>query len=189
MRTVSFPSNEFDNEYERPSKSQRKRDMIALQKIGEQLVNESPDRVNRIAMPDSLKTAIVECRRIKNHEGRRRQLQYIGKLMRSLDEQTVASINQIIESWKGLSKSDTLLMHTLERQREKLLTDDNALTGFLNQYPHADGQQMRTLIRNARKETAAGKPPRAYREIYRLLKQIMTAQTQPVQEQNLQESE
>lgn len=163
--------------------------MIALQKIGELLVNESPERVNRIAMPDNLKTAIVECRRIKNHEGRRRQMQYIGKLMRSLDEQVVASINQIIESWKGLSKADTLLMHTLERQREKLLSDESALTVFLNQYPHADGQQMRTLIRNAHKEAATGKPPKAYREIYQLLKQIMTAQVQPVEDQDIQESE
>lgn len=185
--TVGFQSGEFDEEYERPSKSQRKRDMIALQKVGEQLVNESPDRVNRVAMPDNLKTAILECQRIKNHEGRRRQLQYIGKLMRSLDEQTVAAINQTIESWKGLSKADTLLMHTLEKQREKLLADESALTTFLNQYPHADGQQLRTLIRNAKKETAAGKPPKAYREIYRQLKQIMAAQVQPAQE--LQESE
>lgn len=174
-----FQSGEFEEEYERPSKSQRKREMTALQKTGEQLVNESADRVKRTPMPENLREAILECQRIRNHEGRRRQLQYIGKIMRSLDEETIATINRTIESWRGLSKADTLLMHALENQREKLLADERALTEFLHKYPQADIQQLRTLIRNAKKETAANKPPKAYREIYRLLKQIMTAPPLP----------
>lgn len=180
--TCGFQSGEFEEEYERPSKSQRKREMIALQKTGEQLVNESPDKVRRVAMPENLKEAILECQRIKNHEGRRRQLQYIGKIMRSLDDEALASINRTLESWKGQSKTDTLFMHALENQREKLLANETALTGFLHKYPHTDGQQLRTLIRNARKEIAAGKPPKAYREIYRLLKQIMTEPSLSIQE-------
>lgn len=174
-----FQSGEFEEEYERPSKSQRKREMTALQKTGEQLVNESADRIKRTPMPENLREAILECQRIRNHEGRRRQLQYIGKIMRSLDEEAIATINRTIESWRGLSKADTLLMHTLENQREKLLADERALTEFLHKYPQADIQQLRTLIRNAKKETAANKPPKAYREIYRLLKQIMTASPLP----------
>ena len=174
-----FQSGEFEEEYERPSKSQRKREMTALQKTGEQLVNESADRVKRTLMPENLREAILECQRIRNHEGRRRQLQYIGKIMRSLDEETIATINRTIESWRGQSKADTLLMHALENQREKLLADERALTEFLHKYPQADIQQLRTLIRNAKKETAANKPPKAYREIYRLLKQIMTAPPLP----------
>lgn len=174
-----FQSGEFEEEYERPSKSQRKREMTALQKTGEQLVNESADRVKRTPMPENLREAILECQRIRNHEGRRRQLQYIGKIMRSLNEETIATINRTIESWRGQSKADTLLMHALENQREKLLADERALTEFLHKYPQADIQQLRTLIRNAKKETAANKPPKAYREIYRLLKQIMTAPPLP----------
>ena len=174
-----FQSGEFEEEYERPSKSQRKREMTALQKTGEQLVNESADRIKRTPMPENLREAILECQRIRNHEGRRRQLQYIGKIMRSLDEEAIATINRTIESWRGLSKADTLLMHALENQREKLLADERALTEFLHKYPQADIQQLRTLIRNAKKETAANKPPKAYREIYRLLKQIMTASPLP----------
>lgn len=177
-----FQSGEFEEEYERPSKSQRKREMTALQKIGEQLVNESADRIKRTPMPENLREAILECQRIRNHEGRRRQLQYIGKIMRSLDEEAIATINRTIESWRGLSKADTLLMHALENQREKLLADERALTEFLHKYPQADIQQLRTLIRNAKKETAANKPPKAYREIYRLLKQIMTAPPLPEHE-------
>lgn len=174
-----FQSGEFEEEYERPSKSQRKREMTALQKIGEQLVNESADRIKRTPMPENLREAILECQRIRNHEGRRRQLQYIGKIMRSLNEETIATINRTIESWRGQSKADTLLMHALENQREKLLANERALTEFLHKYPQADIQQLRTLIRNAKKETAANKPPKAYREIYRLLKQIMTAPPLP----------
>ncbi|MCZ4064634.1 DUF615 domain-containing protein [Oxalobacter aliiformigenes] len=177
-----FQSGEFEEEYERPSKSQRKREMTALQKTGEQLVNESADRIKRTPMPENLREAILECQRIRNHEGRRRQLQYIGKIMRSLDEEAIATINRTIESWRGLSKADTLLMHALENQREKLLADERALTEFLHKYPQADIQQLRTLIRNAKKETAANKPPKAYREIYRLLKQIMTAPPLPEHE-------
>lgn len=177
-----FQSGEFEEEYERPSKSQRKREMTALQKTGEQLVNESADRIKRTPMPENLREAILECQRIRNHEGRRRQLQYIGKIMRSLDEEAIATINRTIKSWRGLSKADTLLMHALENQREKLLADERALTEFLHKYPQADIQQLRTLIRNAKKETAANKPPKAYREIYRLLKQIMTAPPLPEHE-------
>ena len=177
-----FQSGEFEEEYERPSKSQRKREMTALQKTGEQLVNESADRIKRTPMPENLREAILECQRIRNHEGRRRQLQYIGKIMRSLDEEAIATINRTIESWRGLSKADTLLMHALENQREKLLADKRALTEFLHKYPQADIQQLRTLIRNAKKETAANKPPKAYREIYRLLKQILTASPLPEHE-------
>ena len=147
-----FQSGEFEEEYERPSKSQRKREMTALQKTGEQLVNESADRIKRTPMPENLREAILECQRIRNHEGRRRQLQYIGKIMRSLDEEAIATINRTIESWRGLSKADTLLMHALENQREKLLADERALTEFLHKYPQADIQQLRTLIRNAKRK-------------------------------------
>lgn len=169
-----FQSEEFGEEYDRPSKSQRKREMTALQKLGEQLVDASAERVGRIGIPEDLQNAISECRRIKNHEGRRRQLQYVGKLMRSLDEEDIAKINEAVESWKGQSRADTVFMHVLENQREKLLSHETALTEFMQRYPHADVQQLRTLIRNARKEVSGGKPPKAYREIYRLLREIMT---------------
>ncbi len=183
-----FQSGEFEEEYERPSKSQRKREMLALQKIGEQLFNESSDRIKRVPMPENLREAIFECQRIKNHEGRRRQLQFIGKIMRSLNDETIGAINQTMESWKGLSKADTVLMHALENQREKLLSQETALTEFLKKYPQADIRQLRTLIRNAKKEKAENKPPKAYREIYRLLKQVMT-QPLPSVENNKESEE
>jgi ribosome-associated protein len=170
--SCGFQSNEFEQEYDRPSKSQLKREMTALQKLGEELVAEPRDRVKRVPMPEDVRDAILECQQIKDHEGRRRQMQYVGKKMRSLDEDEIAAIQKTLDSWRGLSKSDTASMHALERRREKLLKDDNALTELLAQHPDLDVQHLRTLIRNARKEQAENKPPKAYREIFQILKQL-----------------
>jgi ribosome-associated protein len=167
-----FQSSEFEQEYERPSKSELKRQSTALQKLGQDLIDEPRDRVKRVPMPEDVREAILECQLIKDHEGRRRQLQYVGKKMRTLDEAEIAIIQKTIDSWRGLSKSDTAAMHALERRRDKLLTDDQALTDLLAQHPQLDAQQLRTLIRNARKEQAETKPPKAYREIFQILKQL-----------------
>lgn len=169
---VGFSSKEFEQEYERPSKSELKRQVNALQELGEALVNEPRDRVKRVPMPEDVRDAILECQTITNHEGRRRQMQFVGKKMRTLDEEEVAAIQRAIDSWKGASKADTAAMHALERRRDKLLADDNALTTLLAENPELDVQHLRTLIRNARKEQAENKPPKAYREIFQILKQI-----------------
>ncbi len=150
--------------------------MNELQKLGEELVNEARDRVKRVPMPEDVRDAILECQLIKDHEGRRRQMQYVGKKMRTLDEEEVAAIQRTIDSWKGLSKADTAAMHAMERRRDKLLTDDKALTVLLQENPELDVQHIRTLIRNARKEQAENKPPKAYREIFQILKQIAKKQ-------------
>lgn len=169
---VGFQSSEFEQEYDRPSKSQLKREMDALQKLGESLVNEPRDRVKRVPMPEDVRDAILECQQIKDHEGRRRQMQYVGKKMRTLEADEIAIIQKTIDSWHGASKTETAAMHALERRREKLLADDQALTELLNRHPDVDVQHMRTLIRNARKEQAENKPPKAYREIFQILKQL-----------------
>ncbi|MCU6433733.1 DUF615 domain-containing protein [Undibacterium sp. Jales W-56] len=174
--SCGYQSSEFEQEYERPSKSQLKRESDALQKLGQELIDQPRDRVKRVPMPEDVRDAILECQTIKDHEGRRRQLQFVGKKMRTLDEAEVALIQKTIDSWKGKSKSDTAAMHALERKREKLLTDDKALTELLEQNPELDVQHLRTLIRNARKEQAENKPPKAYREIFQILKEIQMAQ-------------
>ena len=167
-----FQSSEFEQEYERPSKSELKRQMSELQKLGEELVAEARDRVKRVPMPEDVRDAILACQLITNHEGRRRQMQFVGKKMRTLDEAEVAAIQRTIDSWKGMSKADTAHLHALERRREKLLADDKALTVLLEENPELDVQHLRNLIRNARKEQAENKPPKAYREIYQILKDI-----------------
>ncbi len=170
--SCGFQSTEFEQEYERPSKSQLKREMTALQKLGQELIDQPRDRVKRVPMPEDVRDAILECQLIKDHEGRRRQLQYVGKKMRTLDATELAVIQQTIDSWRGASKAETATMHSFEKKRDKLLTDDKALTELLEQHPHLDAQHLRTLIRNARKEQAENKPPKAYREIFQILKQL-----------------
>jgi len=172
-----FQANEFDQEYDRPSKSQQKREMTALQKLGAQLVAFPVGRIKNAAIPEDLRDAILECQKIKSHEGRRRQLQFIGKKMRSLREEEVTQIANLLEHWKGRSKAETLELHILEKQRGKLLASDVALTELMAQYPGMNARQYRTLIRKARIEQAENKPPKAYREIFQLLKELMSNNT------------
>ena len=189
---VGFQSSEFEQEYDRPSKSQLKREMDALQKLGESLVAEPRDRVKRVPMPEDVREAILECQQIKDHEGRRRQMQYVGKKMRTLEPDELAIIQKTIDSWHGASKAETAAMHALERRREKLLADDQALTELLNRHPEVDVQHMRTLIRNARKEQAENKPPKAYREIFQILKDLAkapAAEAEPEHEEGEEDDE
>jgi ribosome-associated protein len=99
-------------------------------------------------------------------------MQFVGKKMRTLDAEEIAIIQRTIDSWKGMSKADTAALHALERRRDKLLADDKALTVLLAEHPELDVQHLRTLIRNARKEQAENKPPKAYREIFQILKDL-----------------
>ena len=167
-----FQSSEFEQEYERPSKSEAKRQSLEVQKLGEELVNAPRDRVKRVPMPEDVLDAILMCQTITNHEGRRRQMQFVGKKMRTLDEEEIAVIQRTIDSWKGMSKADTAALHALERRRDKLLADDKALTVLLAEHPELDVQHLRALIRNARKEQGENKPPKAYREIFQILKDL-----------------
>lgn len=181
--SVGFQSNEFEQEYERPSKSELKRQMDELQKLGAQLVAEPRDRVKRVPMPEDVKDAILMCQTITNHEGRRRQLQFVGKKMRTLTEEEVAVIQRTIDSWKGASKAETAALHALERRRDKLLTDDKALTTLLEENPELDVQHLRTLIRNARKEQAESKPPKAFRELFQILKDLSKKKVAPTEDE------
>jgi ribosome-associated protein len=187
--STGFQSNEFEQEYERPSKSQLKREMTALQKLGAELIAEPRERVKRVPMPEDVRDAILECQTITDHEGRRRQLQYVGKKMRTLEEEEVVLIRKTIDSWKQPSKAETAALHAIERRRDKLLADDGALTELRAQYPELDVQQMRTMIRNARREQAENKPPKAYREIFQMLKQLQTGSAKAAAEDSAEDEE
>ncbi len=186
---VGFQSSEFEQQYERPSKSQLKREMTALQKLGSVLVESPRDRVKRVPMPEDVLEAILECQKITSHEGRRRQLQYVGKKMRTLTEEEVAIIQSTVDGWRGTSRAEAAALHAVERQRDKLLADDGALTELCAQHPELDVQQMRTLIRNARKEQAESKPPKAYREIFQILKSLHAAPDNNPQEEQHDDEE
>lgn len=149
------------------SKTRKKAQSHALQKLGVELVELSKERLDSMALPEALAQAVREARRITAHEGRRRQMQYIGKLMRDIDP---APIQERLDAWRGQSKAEVARQHGMERMRERLIADDAALTEFAAKHPGVDLQALRVLIRNARKEAAEGRPPKAYREIFKVIR-------------------
>ena len=153
-----------------PSKSQLKRDMLALQQLGEQLAGLAPDRLAALDLPDALRTALRDYNRIRAHEGRRRQAQYIGRLMRGVDP---APLRQALLDASGDSREAVARLHRLEDWRARLLADDAALTAFIAAFPAADAQQLRAQLRAARAEQAAARPPRHYRALFQTLKHLL----------------
>ena len=155
------------------SKTKRKQEMHELQALGAALVELSEARVRSLALEEDLREAVLEAKRLSkgsaSHEARRRQLQYIGRLMRELDP---APIRAALEALEGSSAEATARHRRLEQLRDRLLADDGALTDFVAAHPLADAQALRTLIRNARREQKEGRPPRAFRELFRTLKSL-----------------
>jgi len=149
------------------SKTKRKQEMHELQALGVALVALPEAQVRLLRLPDKLALAVLEARRITSHEARRRHMQYIGRLMRDVD---AAPIRAKLAEVEGHSAQATAHHRRLEAWRERLLADDEALTEFAAAHPGADLQALRALLRNARKEAKDGKPPRAFRELFRFLK-------------------
>ena len=169
VEATIIPVEPFENDADRPSKSQIKREMSALQALGEQLLALPADRVAKIALPDALASALAEARRLTKHEAKRRQLQYIGRLLRDADPQP---IQEAIDAFHGLSAAANARHHAAERLRERLLEDESVLGEIAQAHRSADLQHLRQLRRNALKERESSKPPRAYRELFRLLRDL-----------------
>ncbi len=177
MRSDSRPSHDEDDVVEPPSKSSLKREMHALQDLGEQLVALSPERLKKVPLPDTLYEAVRAAQGFKM-EARRRQMQYIGKLMRKIDP---APIQAQLDIFNGNSAAEVAKMHRLERLRERLLEDEQTIGTIAETWPEADLQYLRTLRRNALKEREAGKPPKAFREIFRVLRDLQQAQDDAIE--------
>lgn len=152
-----------------PSKSQRKRDSTALQDLGEALVALPADRLKRLELPDNLRIAVNEARRITAHGALRRQYQYIGKVMRNIDP---VPIRAQLEVFAGKSREHKAWLHRLERWRDRLLSEEGALAELVTAHPDVDIQQIRTLIRNALREREQARPPRAFRELFQILREL-----------------
>jgi ribosome-associated protein len=155
-----------------PSKSELKRQMTERQKLAEVLAALSSDALKSIPMDEAIKTAIAETPKIKSFEAIRRHKQYLGKLMRFLNQEELETIQKRLDAIQGVSKAETAKLHFLESYRDKLITNDETFTTLIEKYPDMDIQNMRTLIRNARREKEQSKPPKAYREIFRVLKDL-----------------
>lgn len=163
------PENDIEQDAA-PSKTRRKKDMHALQEIGEQLVELDQKKLSEFDLPEILIDAIILARPMNKHGARRRQMQYIGRLMREID---ALPIQEKLDSWHQVSVHQTARLHQLERWRERLLADEHALTEFAQKYPQADLQRLRLLIRSAHKEKAADKPPKSFRLLFQELQEII----------------
>ncbi|ARU05384.1 hypothetical protein CCO03_12415 [Comamonas serinivorans] len=185
--------SELDQELQRelrggeaPTKTELKAQSTELQALGEALLTLRSDLRAKIALPDRLAEAIAELGRITNFEGKRRQSQFVGKLMRKLDEDEVQAIREALELQRQGANADAAALHAAEHWRERLVADDAAVTDWLAQFPATDTQQLRALVRQARKDHIApdaravseGKAPRqgrAFRELFQLVREQMLA--------------
>ncbi|WED26381.1 ribosome-associated protein [Vibrio sp. DW001] len=151
------------------SKTEMKNDMEALQKLGVGLVGLKSSVLEKFPLPEGLLTAIIDAQRFKN-EAKRRQLQYIGKLMRTIE---VEPIQAALDKYLNKHSQATIELHKLEQLRDKLVEQgDIVLNEIIETYPSADRQRMRQLYLQAKREKKANKPPKAYREIFQVLKEL-----------------
>ncbi len=166
------PHEQRDEDLEElpPSKTKIKKQMLDLQDLGKTLTSLSTEKLRELDLPENLLTALTEYKRMTKFGALNRQLQYIGRLMRDVDP---APIQAKLEAWSGTSRQHTAWLHQVEQWRDRLLEDGNALTELLAAHPQADAQHLRTLIRNAQKEKEQMKPPKSYREIFQVLRDII----------------
>lgn len=174
-------SEDYGDDQERRSKTQQKAAMHALRDLGSELVELSPGQLKRMDLPEDLHAAVRAAQKITAHGARRRQLQYIGKLMRSVESAPILAGLALV---RGESSAETARLHRLERLRAQLLSDENTLSEITRQWPGADLQYLRQLRRNALKEQENNKPPKNYRAIFQYLKTLDGETSAPQTEEN-----
>lgn len=158
-----------DDDREPLSKTRKKQQMEALQSLGEELAALPADSLKRIDVPEHLRDALREAQRMNSHGARRRQLQYIGRLMRDIDPEPIRAA---LADLRGESAVEVARMHRIERLRTRLMEDEQTLADVAAAYPGADLQHLRALRRSALKEQEGQKPPRSYRAIFQELKAL-----------------
>ncbi len=173
---------QLNNSPEKASKSALKRHVESLQKLGKTLAAMPIDKLRRSPASPSLLEVIAQYQKIKSHEAKRRQLQLIGKVMRSEDGESLA---QWIEGETLDQRLEVSQMHAAEQWRDQLLGDTNALNEFLTKHPQATGFDLHSLIRNAKLEKIKNKPPKSARSLYKIIKSILSEDVTP----NLLESD
>jgi ribosome-associated protein len=155
-----------------PTRTQQRRDALAVLALAMQLVELPPSKLARANLPEDVLREVENTRRITAHIARKRQLGFLAKVMRRHEDDAYDGLRTLLGENREQLRKETAAMHRLEALRDRLLDDDNALQELIDQYPSIDRQHVRSLVRAARVERDGNKPPRAYREIFQLLKQI-----------------
>ena len=166
--------DEYTGEFLGESRSQNRREALAVLALGETLVELTAAQLAKLPIPEGLLEHIEYSKRITSHGARKRQLAFLAKQMRREEDGVLDAIRDALEANSETSKRAVALMHRMEHWRERLLAEgDKALAALLDDYPQADRQQLRTLVRNALAEKAKNKPPRAFRELFRVLRELL----------------
>jgi len=180
------PLDDEDEDTRPPSRSAMKRASHELQELGKQLLAMPDSRLAGIDMPERLREALDMWKKTKSHEGKRRQLQFIGKVMRLVDAEP---LREAVAIWQLGHARDALQLHQIERWRVELLSDDaDVVTRWMAAYPQTDVQQLRNIVRQARKDAAAAPEQRsgkAFRELFQLLKDIVAESERPQDDDQL----
>lgn len=163
-------------EFYSPSRSQQREGALEIRSLAEKLVALPAAQLARLPIPEDLMPHIVETQRITSHIAHKRQLQYLAKQMRREDDGTLEAIRDAMDEGGDAARRETALLHRAEHWRDRLLADgDTALTDLLAEHPDADRQRLRQLVRNAGEERAKNKPPHAFRELFRELRELLAA--------------
>jgi ribosome-associated protein len=181
--TLDEPLHDDAPQYSRPSKSQLKRESLELQILGQALLELPDAKLAAVPMPERLLEALQALRRTRSHEGRRRQLQYVGKLMRDADAEP---LREAVAAQRLPGAKESLALHEAEAWRARLISSDNSLTEWLNKHPDVDAQALRNLIRNARRDAAQAasaqvhdgaveRKGRAFRELFQNIREVLAA--------------
>lgn len=168
--------DEQTGEFLSPSRSQQRRDALDVLALAGQLATLEPGRLAKLPVPERLLPHIAEARRITSHIARKRQLAFLAKQMRREDDEALDAIRDALDAGGEAAKQETALLHRAERWRERLLAEgDDALAELLAEFPQADRQQLRQLVRNAVEERKRNRPPKAYRELFREVRDLLLA--------------
>lgn len=172
--------DEDTGEYFSPSRSAQRRAALDVLELGERLVALTAAQLGKLPLPEELLPHIRETQRITSFGARKRQLAFLAKQMRKLDDAVLDAIRDAMSADGEAARRETAQLHRAETLREALLGDDGdaALTALLDEYPDADRQKLRQLVRNTREERAKNKPPRAFRELFRVLRDILTQEAE-----------
>jgi ribosome-associated protein len=167
---------EDDHGYDGPSRSQLRREALDVLKLAHTLVDLSDAQLAHVPLTDDLREEILRARAVKQQIARKRQTQFVAKQLRKVDEDAIEAIRAALEHDKDFGRRETALLHQVEKWRERLIAEgDGALNEFLGKFPQADRQQLRQISRQARNERDQNKPLQAYRELFRILREISSS--------------
>lgn len=171
---ASAPNGLPNGDEELVSKTKLKAEADALQALGVRLCELTKDKLVKLNLPEALYTAVIDSKKITANGATRRHKQYLGKLMRDIDP---TEIEEQLSRWDGKNLAENAYFHGLERWRDRLINEPEALALFMASYPNTESQSIRTLIRNAQKEQINNKPPKSSRELFKLLREITSPTT------------